>query len=190
MEATTIFNHDESPTTSMRLRVALRINNPDDKAKEAIDLNAIDKGSEQYPVTVTRTENNADYKIEFPQRKESWFSETETKLPIRSYNFPYIFASKENNELYHELILPLKQQIIDGYIVTVIGFGATGTGKTHTLIDHPIQMASLPEVPSDNLAILPRLFIDLSSTLKQLKDRSACSSFHMNNFDGTQSLRS
>jgi hypothetical protein len=189
MAATTILNNDENSIAPVRLRVALRINGTDDfllqQAKEIDSIGNDKKEQLQFPFTVSRTESGGEYKIEFTQ-KESWSCSTETKLPLRCFYFPFIFTPKDNNKLYNELILPLKQQIIDGYSVTVIGFGATRTGKTHTLIGHPIQTTSSFEEPTDNLAILPRLFTDLSSILEQLKSHSFRSSVHMENSDGNQ----
>ena len=53
------------------------------------------------------------------------------------YAFDRVFnQNSTQEEVYQHTAKPLIPHVVDGYNATVFAYGATGAGKTHTMIGH------------------------------------------------------
>ena len=60
--------------------------------------------------------------------------ETFNNKGIKQYEFDEIFTESENNlDIFNHSIKPLIIQILNGFNSTILAYGITGTGKTHTI---------------------------------------------------------
>lgn len=52
--------------------------------------------------------------------------------PTRTYPFDIVFGPEADQALvYHEVVAPMLQEVIQGYNCTLFAYGQTGTGKTY-----------------------------------------------------------
>ncbi|KAK7054865.1 Kinesin-related motor protein [Paramarasmius palmivorus] len=57
-----------------------------------------------------------------------------TLPPVRTYPFDLVFGPEADQSLvYHEVVSPMLEQVLEGYNCTLFAYGQTGTGKTLTL---------------------------------------------------------
>ncbi|XP_063240330.1 kinesin-like protein KIF19 isoform X1 [Bacillus rossius redtenbacheri] len=56
----------------------------------------------------------------------------------RQYVFDFVFKEESSQEeVYSATTRPLVSDVLDGYNATVFAYGATGSGKTHTMVGEP-----------------------------------------------------
>ncbi|GIL86257.1 hypothetical protein Vretifemale_14633 [Volvox reticuliferus] len=60
------------------------------------------------------------------------------KLMSRTFRFDKVFSSEASQEkLYRQAIVPIVQEVMDGFNCTIFAYGQTGTGKTYTMEGGP-----------------------------------------------------
>ena len=58
-----------------------------------------------------------------------------TKTKEVSYNYDFVFNEKTSqNEVYRYTTSSLINQVVDGFSATILAYGATGSGKTYTMV--------------------------------------------------------
>ena len=58
-----------------------------------------------------------------------------TKIKEVSYNYDFVFNEKTSqNEVYRYTTSSLINQVVDGFSATILAYGATGSGKTYTMV--------------------------------------------------------
>ena len=58
-----------------------------------------------------------------------------TKTKEVSYNYDFVFNEKTSqNEVYRYTTSSLINQVVDGFSATIMAYGATGSGKTYTMV--------------------------------------------------------
>ena len=54
-----------------------------------------------------------------------------TLAPIKTYPFDLVFGPEADQALiYHEVVAPMLEEVLQGYNCTLFAYGQTGTGKT------------------------------------------------------------
>ncbi|KAJ3289845.1 hypothetical protein HK104_007174, partial [Borealophlyctis nickersoniae] len=93
----------------------------------------------------------------------------------KKFNFDKVFGPECNQEeVYVETVEPLVERFLEGYNVTVLAYGQTGTGKTYTMGSAP-EYAGLgadPYIPTPEDGIIPRAVKHIFHTLHTTKSRS------------------
>ena len=85
---------------------------------------------------------------------------TPWRTPLRpkpkSFQFDAVVGSSPSRDLSQNLmyakVKPLVNSFLDGFNATVLAYGATGTGKTHTIMGNPNCSGILPRMVSDLFA--------------------------------------
>ncbi|KAL1755911.1 kinesin 2 [Schizophyllum commune] len=83
-----------------------------------------------------------------------------TLAPIKTYPFDLVFGPEADQALiYHEVVAPMLEEVLQGYNCTLFAYGQTGTGKTHTMQGDltPTPMGN----PSSNAGMIPRVLFRL-----------------------------
>ncbi|KAH9254732.1 hypothetical protein BASA81_007283 [Batrachochytrium salamandrivorans] len=83
---------------------------------------------------------------------DSLSDEVRVTAPIKAgekvFSYDRVFGSQSSqSEVYEKSVEPLVQQTLRGYNTTVLAYGQTGTGKTHTMegeVDDPLEMGIIP----------------------------------------------
>ncbi|KAL1377014.1 hypothetical protein pipiens_004249, partial [Culex pipiens pipiens] len=58
-----------------------------------------------------------------------------TRNKPKKYNYDHVFGeSSSQEEVYQTTTAPLVQDVLNGYNAAVFAYGATGSGKTHTML--------------------------------------------------------
>ncbi|CAG8812126.1 4712_t:CDS:2, partial [Cetraspora pellucida] len=86
------------------------------------------------------------------------------------FNFDYVFGPEaEQSEVYENAVEKLVHQFLEGYNVTILAYGQTSSGKTHTM-----GTANNHDIPSESKGIIPRAISTLFKTMNssQLKSRN------------------
>lgn len=90
--------------------------------------------------------------------------------PERAFSFDYVYSgSVSQEEVYESSVHPLLTTFLDGYNVTVIAYGAGGSGKTFTLAGPDLS----PALNEEQFGILPRLVRSLFHALSSSVDVKA-----------------
>ena len=92
----------------------------------------------------------------------------------RQFKYDYCFWQTSSQQLIYEKVgRPLLQHALDGFNCCILAYGQTGSGKTYTMIgeDSDSAWAGL-EVgkPSDVAGVIPRLCLDLLTTVHSRMD--------------------
>ncbi|TRM62495.1 kinesin 2 [Schizophyllum amplum] len=93
-----------------------------------------------------------------------------TLAPLKTYPFDLVFGPEADQALiYHEVVSPMLEEVLQGYNCTLFAYGQTGTGKTHTMQGDltPTPMGN----PSSNAGMIPAVkvsFIELYN--EELRD--------------------
>lgn len=70
------------------------------------------------------------------------------KAGEKTFSYDRVFGPQSSqSEVYEKAVEPLVQQTLRGYNTTVLAYGQTGTGKTHTMegeVDDPLEMGIIP----------------------------------------------
>uniref|UniRef100_A0A182YSA3 Kinesin motor domain-containing protein n=1 Tax=Anopheles stephensi TaxID=30069 RepID=A0A182YSA3_ANOST len=71
-----------------------------------------------------------------PNRSGSLLFDDGTRNKPKKYNYDCVFgeASTQVEEVYTVAVAPLVQDVLNGYNAAVFAYGATGSGKTHTML--------------------------------------------------------
>ena len=111
-------NYVNSQKTKSSITVAIRVRPLSQKESELSTVESINVLS-QNSLSVTGEINN---------KKTNQIKE-------QQFFFDYVFATNSTQqEIYEKTTKPLLQGIIDGFNATVFAYGATGSGKTYTML--------------------------------------------------------
>ncbi|PKY45979.1 kinesin-domain-containing protein, partial [Rhizophagus irregularis] len=87
----------------------------------------------------------------------------------KSFTFDYVFPSEtEQEEVFHDCASPLIDKLVEGYNVTILAYGQSGSGKTYsmgTALDGP-------NIPPEHLGIVPRAITKLFADLSERKEKN------------------
>ncbi|KAG8697716.1 kinesin motor protein cin8, partial [Ceratobasidium sp. 394] len=91
-----------------------------------------------------------------------------TPAPTRTYPFDRVFGPEADQALvYHDIVAPILEEVLNGYNCTVFAYGQTGTGKTYTMQGD--LSPTLTGNPSADAGIIPRtlhkLFLHLENNV-------------------------
>ncbi|KAJ3033941.1 hypothetical protein HDV00_005626 [Rhizophlyctis rosea] len=90
----------------------------------------------------------------------------------KKFNFDMVFGPDVGQEeVYEESVLPLVQRFIEGYNVTVLAYGQTGTGKTYTMGSARAFAGGGVEpytIPAPYDGIIPRAILHIFRELHRL----------------------
>lgn len=100
------------------------------------------------------------------QRREvSVYQSTASKNIDRTFTFDKVFGpNSQQSELYDQAIVPIVNEVLDGYNCTIFAYGQTGTGKTYTM-EGGGKKAKNGEFPSDS-GVIPRAVRQIFETLE------------------------
>ncbi|CAE6462974.1 unnamed protein product [Rhizoctonia solani] len=88
-----------------------------------------------------------------------------TPAPTRTYPFDRVFGPEADQALvYHDIVAPVLEEVLNGYNCTVFAYGQTGTGKTYTMQGD--LSPTLTGNPSADAGIIPRTLHKLFSHLE------------------------
>ncbi|QRW18820.1 kinesin motor domain protein [Rhizoctonia solani] len=91
-----------------------------------------------------------------------------TPAPTRTYPFDRVFGPEADQALvYHDVVAPVLEEVLNGYNCTLFAYGQTGTGKTYTMQGD--LSPTLTGNPSADAGIIPRtlhkLFMHLENNV-------------------------
>lgn len=91
-----------------------------------------------------------------------------TPAPTRTYPFDRVFGPEADQALvYHDIVAPVLEEVLNGYNCTLFAYGQTGTGKTYTMQGD--LSPTLTGNPSADAGIIPRtlhkLFLHLENNV-------------------------
>ncbi|KAG2020259.1 kinesin [Coprinopsis cinerea AmutBmut pab1-1] len=88
-----------------------------------------------------------------------------TMPPTRTYPFDLVFGPEADQAMvYHEVVSPMLEQVLQGYNCTLFAYGQTGTGKTYTMQG---DLARTPMGnPSAHAGMIPRVLFRLFHQLE------------------------
>ena len=66
----------------------------------------------------------------------------------QSYGFDYVFTDHSITTIFKVTAMELVQDVLDGFNACIFAYGATGSGKTFTMLGNPTQ-SGLNEVSLD-----------------------------------------
>ncbi|CAG8492682.1 11608_t:CDS:2 [Acaulospora morrowiae] len=87
----------------------------------------------------------------------------------QTFNYDYVFGPEaEQQEVYQNAVEKLVDQFLEGYNVTILAYGQTSSGKTHTM-----GTSHNSSIPSEQKGIIPRAMSTLFSIMNspQFKSR-------------------
>ncbi|PFH54335.1 hypothetical protein AMATHDRAFT_186247 [Amanita thiersii Skay4041] len=88
--------------------------------------------------------------------------------PLKTYAYDTVFGPEADQAMiYHEVVHPMLQEVLQGYNCTLFAYGQTGTGKTHTMQGDlaPTAIGN----PSPNAGMIPRALFRLFHQLDKSK---------------------
>lgn len=88
----------------------------------------------------------------------------------KTYTVDQVYGPMDDQQtVYQHVALPLFNDFINGFNVSVLAYGQTGTGKTYTMCGETSN-AKLPTFLPDNAGLIPRILHDLFKRLNNRKD--------------------
>ncbi|KAJ3883487.1 kinesin 2 [Lentinula edodes] len=91
-----------------------------------------------------------------------------TLPPVRTYPFDLVYGPEADQAMiYHDVVGPMLQQVLEGYNCTLFAYGQTGTGKTYTM-QGDLTKTPLGN-PSPHAGMIPRVLFRLFHQLEQSK---------------------
>ena len=88
-------------------------------------------------------------------------SKKNNQIKEQQFFFDFVFnKNTSQQEVYNKTTKPLLNDVIEGYNATIFAYGATGAGKTYTMLG-----------TSSEKGIMPRTITDLFKILKNLKNK-------------------
>ena len=131
-------NYVNSQKTKSSITVAIRVRPLSQKESELSTVESINVLS-QNSLSVTGEINN---------KKTNQIKE-------QQFFFDFVFATNSTQqEIYEKTTKPLLQGIIDGFNATVFAYGATGSGKTYTMLGTENEKGIMPRSVTDLFKIL------------------------------------
>ncbi|PSR74150.1 hypothetical protein PHLCEN_2v10106 [Hermanssonia centrifuga] len=88
-----------------------------------------------------------------------------TLPPTRTYPFDLVFGPEADQAMiYHDVVSPMLEEVLQGYNCTLFAYGQTGTGKTYTMQGDltPTPMGN----PSSQAGMIPRVLFRLFHQLE------------------------
>ncbi|KAE9396081.1 kinesin 2 [Gymnopus androsaceus JB14] len=88
--------------------------------------------------------------------------------PVRTYPFDLVYGPQADQAMiYHDVVGPMLEQVLEGYNCTLFAYGQTGTGKTYTMQGDlvPTPLGN----PSAHAGMIPRVLFRLFHQLEQSK---------------------
>uniref|UniRef100_A0A182Q0K9 Kinesin motor domain-containing protein n=1 Tax=Anopheles farauti TaxID=69004 RepID=A0A182Q0K9_9DIPT len=77
-----------------------------------------------------------------PNRSRSLLFDDGTRNKPKKYNYDCVFGeASTQEEVYGIAVAPLVQDVLNGYNAAVFAYGATGSGKTHTMLGPHVRPA-------------------------------------------------
>lgn len=100
------------------------------------------------------------------QRREvSAYQSTASKQIDRTFTFDKVFGpNSQQSDLYDQSIVPIVNEVLDGYNCTIFAYGQTGTGKTYTM-EGGGKKTKNGELPGD-AGVIPRAVRQIFDTLE------------------------
>ncbi|KAF2738438.1 kinesin-domain-containing protein [Polyplosphaeria fusca] len=84
-------------------------------------------------------------------------------LSNKTYQFDKVFSpAADQNIVFDEVVVPILDEVLDGFNCTIFAYGQTGTGKTYTMTGDIADILPLP----DNAGIIPRVLYSLFNKLE------------------------
>lgn len=81
--------------------------------------------------------------------KKSLLFDDASKTKPRKYGYDYVFGeTATQEEVYETTTAPLVQDVLNGMHAAVFAYGATGSGKTHTMLGPNPKKAATPSSES------------------------------------------
>ncbi|CAJ0640091.1 4934_t:CDS:10 [Entrophospora sp. SA101] len=97
----------------------------------------------------------------FENRKNQIIVESEKRLV---FNFDYVLGPETTQqEVYVNAVENLVEKFLEGYNVTILAYGQTSSGKTHTM-----GTADSPLVPAESKGLIPRAMSTLFSSINSV----------------------
>ncbi|KAH9326350.1 hypothetical protein KI387_006528, partial [Taxus chinensis] len=100
------------------------------------------------------------------QRREvTVFQSVASKLTDRTFTFDKVFGPKaQQRNVYDQAIVPIVNEVLEGYNCTIFAYGQTGTGKTYTM-EGVGRKTKNGDLPSD-AGVIPRAVRQIIETLE------------------------
>ncbi|KAJ3674302.1 hypothetical protein LUZ60_004918 [Juncus effusus] len=90
----------------------------------------------------------------------------------RAFNFNSVFGPQSTQEeIFNSIGVPLVQNALAGFNTSVVSYGQTGTGKTHTMWGPPSAMVNVCSLDA-KLGLVPRFFRMLFSEIEKRQEGS------------------
>ena len=93
----------------------------------------------QRELDTTGNETSCEFKDEKTVALMGINQKTGTQEPI-PYNFDYVFdMSSTQRKVYDVAVVPVVESVLNGYNGTILAYGQTSSGKTHTMLGEDIE---------------------------------------------------
>lgn len=102
------------------------------------------------------------------QREVTVCQNIASKQIDRTFTFDKVFGpSAQQRDLYDQAVIPIVNEVLEGFNCTIFAYGQTGTGKTYTMEGEGKRSKSAPngELPSD-AGVIPRAVKQIFDTLE------------------------
>lgn len=88
----------------------------------------------------------------------------------KTYKVDQVYGSQaDQRDIFERVALPLYHDFMNGYNVTILSYGQTGTGKTYTMCGE-IENAANKDILTDKAGIIPRVLRQIFQTLSKQDD--------------------
>ena len=85
-------------------------------------------------------------------------SKKNNQIKEQQFFFDYVFdKNASQQEIYTKTTKPLLEGIVEGFNATVFAYGATGSGKTYTMLGTQSEKGIMPRSVSDLFKLLQNL---------------------------------
>ncbi|CAE7205401.1 hypothetical protein CFE70_008614 [Pyrenophora teres f. teres 0-1] len=101
-------------------------------------------------------------------------------LSNKTYQFDKVFSpAADQNMIFEDVVLPILNEVVDGFNCTIFAYGQTGTGKTYTMTGDISNVLPLP----DAAGIIPRVLYALFQRLEadEIENSVKCSFIELYN---------
>jgi hypothetical protein len=90
-----------------------------------------------------------------------------------TYTFDHVFpSSTEQIEVYERCVTPLVESCLEGYNTTILAYGQTGAGKTHTILGNSSGTIDDVEGTLSNEGVIPRALKQIFNELDTVKEEA------------------
>ncbi|MEW5319054.1 MAG: hypothetical protein WDW38_010230 [Sanguina aurantia] len=99
-------------------------------------------------------------------REVTLFQSTAGKQMSRTFRFDKVFGPDSHQEkIYKQAIIPIVDEVLDGFNCTIFAYGQTGTGKTYTMEGGPRQSDDGKKLSAE-AGVIPRSIKQIFDTLE------------------------